>query len=226
MRRMVMAAALGAVALAAAPRPAAAAGLDLRAGAFFPRVDSNIWDDTEELFGTQKDDWIGFTGGIEYSFRVARQLELGFHVDYYGRTLDTFYVDFTRPNGQDIFQTLEIDTVPTGATLRFVVNPSRGAVTPYIGVGADAVFYEYKQYGDFIDFFDDDLPVRSDFFVDEGTAFGFHVTAGVRIPMGDDFSLVAEGKYLWAKTDMGEDFRLNEIDLSGPSATLGINLRF
>ncbi len=226
MRRLVVVAALGAVALAAAPRPAAAAGLDLRAGAFFPRADSNIFADTEELFGAQKDDWIGFTGGIEYSFRVARQLELGFHVDYYGKRLDTFYVDFTRPNGQDIFQTLEIDTVPTGATLRFVMNPSRGAVTPYLGVGADAVFYEYKQYGDFIDFFDDGLPVHTDFFVDEGTAFGFHVTAGVRIPMGDDFSLVAEGKYMWAKTDMGEDFRLNEIDLSGPSATLGINLRF
>lgn len=226
MRRLVVVAALGAVALAAAPQPAAAAGLDLRAGAFFPRADSNIFDDTEELFGAQKDDWIGFTGGVEYSIRVARQLELGFHVDYYGKTLDTFYVDFTRPNGQDIFQTLELDTLPTGATLRFVVNPRRGALTPYFGVGADAVFYEYKQYGDFIDFFDDGLPVRSDFFVDEGTAFGFHVTAGVRIPLGDDFSLVAEGKYLWAKTDMGEDFRLNEIDLSGPSATLGINLRF
>lgn len=227
MRRMVMVAAFGAVALAAtAPDRAAAAGLDLRAGAFFPRADSNIFADTEELFGAEKDDWIGFTGGVEYSFRVASHVELGFHVDWYGRKLDTSYVDFTRPNGQEIFQTLEIDTLPTGATLRFVVNPSRGAITPYVGVGADAVFYEYQQYGDFINFFDDGLPVRSDFFVDEGTAFGFHVTGGIRIPMGDDFSLVAEGKYLWAKTDMGEDFRLNEIDLSGPSATLGINLRF
>jgi opacity protein-like surface antigen len=223
---MVMVAALAASGLVAASGPADAAGLDLRAGAFFPRADSNLFDDTEELFGAQKDDWIGFTGGAEYSFGVAEHLEVGFHVDYYGRQLDTFYVDFTRPNGQDIFQTLEIDTLPVGATVRYVVNPSRGAVTPYVGVGADAVFYEYKQYGDFINFFEDDLPVTSDFFVDEGTAFGFHVTAGVRFPLGDDFSIVAEGKYVWAKTDMGEDFRLNEIDLSGPSATLGLNLRF
>ena len=125
MRRVVLVAALGAVALAAAPERVAAAGLDLRAGAFFPRADSNLFADTEELFGAQKDDWIGFTGGVEYSFRVASRFELGFHVDWYGRTLDTLYVDFTRPNGQDIFQTLEIDTLPTGATLRFVVNPAR-----------------------------------------------------------------------------------------------------
>jgi opacity protein-like surface antigen len=224
---MVVVAALGALGLAvAAPEPAAAAGVDVRGGAFFPRADSNLFDDTRELFGADKGDWVGFTGGVEYSFPVADHVELGFHVDWYGRQLETSYVDFTRPNGQEIFQTLKLDTLPTGATLRFVANPSRGAITPYLGVGADAVFYEYKQRGDFIDFFDDNLPVRSDFFIDRGTAFGFHVTGGVRIPMGDDFSLVAEGKYLWAKTDMGEDFRLNEIDLSGPSATVGVNLRF
>lgn len=226
MRRIVMAAALGAVALAAAPERASASGLDLRAGAFFPRADSNIFDDTEELFGTDKDDWIGFTGGAEYSFGIADHVELGFHVDGYGRELDTTYVDFERPDGQLIFQTLKLTIVPVGATLRFVANPSRGALTPYAGVGVDAVYYEYEQFGDFIDFFDDDLPIRSDFFEDDGTAFGFHVAAGVRIPFGDDFSLVAEGRYLWAKTDMSDDFRLNEIDLSGPSATLGINLRF
>src|SRR5262245_19445030 len=74
MRRMVVVAALAAGGLAAASEPAAAAGLDLRAGAFFPRADSNIFDDTEELFGAQKDDWIGFTGGVEYSFGVAEHV--------------------------------------------------------------------------------------------------------------------------------------------------------
>jgi opacity protein-like surface antigen len=226
MRRIVMVAALGALGLVAAPERAAASGLDLRAGAFFPRADSNLFDDTNELFGVDKGDWVGFTGGIEYSFGIADHVELGFHVDGYGRELDTSYVDFERPNGQPIFQTLKLTTVPMGATLRFVANPSRGAFTPYIGVGANVVYYEYEEFGDFIDFFDDDLPVSSDFFIDEGAAFGFHVAGGVRIPFGDDFSLVAEGRYLWSKTDMGDDFRQSEIDLSGPSATLGINLRF
>ena len=226
MRRMVMVAALAALGFAAAPEWASASGLDVRAGAFFPRADSNIFEDTEELFGADKDDWIGFTGGVEFSFNLAEHVELGFHVDGYDRELDTEYVDFERPNGELIFQTLKLTSVPMGATIRFVVNPSRGAITPYIGAGVDAVYYEYEQYGDFIDFFDDDLPVRFDVFADSGTAFGVHVAGGLRIPLGDDFSIVAEGRYLWAKTDMGEDFRQNEIDLSGPSATLGVNLRF
>ena len=68
--------------------------------------------------------------------------------------------------------------------------------------------------------------MRADYFIDSDAAFGFHVARGLRVPLGDDFSLVGEGRYLWAKTDMGDDFRLNEIDLSGPSATLGLNIRF
>jgi len=226
MRRIAMVAALGALGFAAAPERAAASGLDLRAGAFFPRAESNLFDDTSELFGTKKSDWIGFTGGAEFSFRLADHVELGLHIDGYSRTLDTSYVDFTRPSGAEIFQTLKLTTVPMGATLRFVANPGRGAFTPYAGAGVDVVYYEYTEEGAFIDFFDDDLPVRSDYFEDIGAAFGFHVAGGVRIPFGDDFSLVAEGRYLWAKTDMGEDFRDNEIDLSGPSATIGLNVRF
>ncbi len=227
MRRMVVVAALGAVAFAAVPSRAAAGGLDLRAGAFIPRAESDLFDDTNELFGVEKDDWIGFTGGAEWSFNVADHVELGLHVDGYGRELDTEYVDFERPDGSLIFQTLKLTTVPAGATLRFVANPGRGRLTPYVGVGVDVVYYEYEEFGDFIDFSDEiNLPVRSDFFVDSGAAFGVHAAAGLRFPIGDDFSVVAEGRYLWAKTDMGEDFSLNEIDLGGPSATIGINLRF
>jgi opacity protein-like surface antigen len=226
MRRVAVVAALGALACAAAPMRASAGGLDLRAGAFFPTADSNLFDDQNELFGTTKSDWRGFTGGAEYSFNVAEHVEVGLHVDGYGKQLDTAYVDFERPSGRLIEQTLKLTTVPTGATLRFVANPGRGRFTPYVGGGIDVVYYEYEEFGDFIDFFDDDLPVRSDDFIDTGAAFGAHAVAGLRFPIGDDFSIVAEGRYLWAKKDMGDDFRDNEIDLGGPSATIGINLRF
>src|SRR5262245_39233349 len=161
MRRIVLVAALGALGLAAVPGTVDAGGFELRAGAFFPRADSNLFDDTEELFGTEKSDWVGFQWGGEYSFGLTRHVELGFHVDGYTRTLDTSYVDFTRPSGQEIFQTLNLDIIPAGATVRYVVNPGRGEITPYVGVGADAVFYEYEEFGDFIDFFNDNLPVRS-----------------------------------------------------------------
>jgi opacity protein-like surface antigen len=157
--------------------------------------------------------------------RVAPFAEVGFFIDGYSRTVNTSYRDYVRPNGREITQSLKFSMVPVGATVRF--GPTRrGAVAPYVGGGIGFVAWEYEEYGDFVDFDDFDLPVIEDAFFSEGTAFMWHAVAGIRIPIGDDFSLVAEGRYQWSEDDMGDDFRGNRIDLSGASATLGLNIRF
>jgi len=226
MRRVLAVAALAFLGLVVSEGRAAAGGLDLRAGAFFPRADSNLFRDDEELYTVTKGDWIGFYGGAEYYFNVSDHVEVGLHLDGYGRSIDTVYRDFTRPGGAEIFQTLQLETLPLGASVRFVARPERGAFTPYVAVGPDAVFYEYEEFGDFIDFFSPDLDIVPDHFIDHGVAFGVHAAVGLRFPINEDFAIVAEGRYLWSKTDMGEDFRGNKIDLSGPSATLGVNIKF
>lgn len=213
--------------VAGLPSRAAAGGLDLRIGGFAPRADSVLFEDDSRLYTVDKGDWRGLYGGVEYSFGVGEKLELGFHVDGYSRTVNTTYRDFTRPSGREIAQSLKFESVPVGLTLRFVPRPGRGEVTPYFGVGADLVVWNYEEEGDFIDFFDDDRPVFGDHFVANGTTPGFHAVAGLRVPVSDDFSIVGEVRYLWAEADMGDDFRgENRIDLSGPSATIGVNIRF
>jgi opacity protein-like surface antigen len=202
-----------------------ASGLDLRAGAFFPRADSNLFDDDSELYTVDKDDWIGFNGGAEFAWSFGEKFELGFHIDGYNRSINTEYRGFERESGRAITQTLELTTVPLGFTVRFVPG-GRHRVTPYFGGGADVVFYEYQEFGDFIDFEDPDLPVIGDDFFSDGSAFGLHAVAGVRIPVSYDFAITGEVRYIWAKADMGDDFRGNEIDLSGPSATIGLHITF
>jgi outer membrane protein with beta-barrel domain len=224
MRRVV--AVLAVSVLAGLASEASAGGLDLRIGAFFPRAESNLFLDDAILYTVDKGDWIGVYGGAEYSFGVADKVELGFHIDGYGRSPNTSYRDFVRPSGREITQTLDLYTIPVGMTLRFVPRTGRGEISPYIGVGPDVVFWQYEEFGDFIDFDDPAMPVIPDHFLSDGAAFGFHVVAGVRVPISYDFGIVLEGKYIWAKDDMGEDFRGNKIDLSGPSATLGFQIRF
>ena len=224
---------LAMAALAFLPLPADASELDLRIGAFFPRADSSLFDDNRELYGfgvdafLEKSDWIGVYGGAEWRFRVAPSLWMGLHVDGYGRSLHTEYLDFERPSGAPIEQSLKLSIVPLGATIRWVPRDGRRDISPYLGGGIDAVFYKYEEIGDFIDFFDDELPVVEDHFVDDGAALGFHVLAGLRVPVSDDISLSGEARYLWARTDMGDDFGPDlEIDLSGLSATFGVSIRF
>jgi outer membrane protein with beta-barrel domain len=225
MRRTAGVLALCVVALAL-PAAAAAGGLDVRLGAKWPSADSILFDDDEELYFVSDGDWVGFTGGAEYSIKAADNLEIGFHIDGYGKHVDTAYRDFVRDDGSDIRQTLELDVVPIGATLRLIPTSRRAKIAPFLGVGGDLVVYEYKEYGDFIDFFDPAFPVAFDSFQSDGVTVGVHATAGLRVFVSDDVAVVGEARYLWARDDMDDDFRGLRVDLGGISATLGVHIRF
>ena len=110
---------------------------------------------------------------------------------------------------------------PLGLSVRLLPTSKKAKIVPYVGGGVDALFYQYEEYGDFIAFGDPELPIVADAFVSEGTAFGYHALGGLRVYLNRDFAIVGEGRYQWAKDDMGDDFSPNEpglvntIDLSG-----------
>jgi hypothetical protein len=212
------------------PVESSAAGIELRIGGFFPRANTgspnDLFVDDSVLYTVGKGDWTGVTGGIEFNVNIAPQLEVGLHLDGYSRTAHTYYRDYQRPSGREITQSLQTDIIPLGLSLRLVPGGRRGRVAPYVAVGADFFFWEYEEWGEFIDFEDRTLPIIEDSFQANGVAPGFHVAAGIRIPINYDIGIVAEGKYQWAEDDMGDDFRGNRIDLSGPSATIGVSIRF
>jgi hypothetical protein len=228
--------------VAASPAAAWASGLELRLGGFVPRGQSNLFDDVGELYtpdsranectetscpGVRTRDWNGVYGGAEYSFNLARPLELGISVDGYGRTIPTSYRDSVRDDGSEISQTLKLTVIPVGLSLRLLPLDRYAAVQPYLTVGGDLFYYRYEEFGDFIDFFDDSRPISLDSFKSDGAIFGGHAAVGLRVPVGHDFAITGEVRYQFApRRQMGDDFSLNEIDLSGTSATIGIRLRF
>jgi outer membrane protein W len=209
-----------------------AQGLDLRIGGFFPRGEETLFNDDRDLYLVGKSDFYGVYGGAEYNTVLTKNVELGLSLEGYSRSVDTSYRDYTRPGGSEIQQTLKFQMVPLGLTVRFVPTSKRTKVAPYVGGGIDCVFYKYEEYGDFIDFFDPDLAIYNDYFKDSGAAFGAHAVAGVRVYLNRDIAIVGEGRYQWAKADMNEDFApnasglVNTIDLSGPSFTVGVHVRF
>lgn len=220
-------------ALLATAAPSHASGLDLRLGAFFPSAESNIFSDAAQLyFVDPRHDFTSFTGGIEYNAQIVNNVELGVSVDGYDKSLDTSYRDYLHPDGGEIRQTLKLDIVPIGLTLRFVPTGRRVRVAPYLAVGADLFYWQWREHGDFIDFRDADNPIVHDSFESDGWTGGFHVAGGLRVRVSHDFQITGEGRYQHAHTTMGDDFRPtepgfeNEIDLSGWSATVGVHIRF
>src|SRR5262249_33920274 len=114
-----------------------------------------------------------------------------------------------------------------GVSLRVLPLDRYAPVQPYATIGGDVIFYKYEEFGDFIDFFDPKRTVSADSFKSDGAAIGGHAAAGIRVPLGHDFALTAEGRYQFAqKKRMRGDFDLNTLDLNGASATIGVRLRF
>lgn len=243
------------LALLIAPE-AGAQGLDLRIGGFLPRMrdcgipssqpaEYTLFQDVCELYAVFSEDtndfravdttdFDGVYGGIEYNHVIMKNVEAAVHIDGYSETVDTFYRDYERPGGGDIFQTLRLRTAPLGVSLRLIPTSKRVKFAPFVGGGIDAVFYQYEEFGDFIDFFDPDMAIYADHFVDDGVAFGAHAFGGIRFYVNRDFAIVGEARYLWSATDMGDDFLPNEpgsefvnrIDLSGWTWTVGLHVRF
>src|SRR5262249_6244949 len=110
--------------MAVASRPASASNLDVRFAAFFPRAESILYR------VDAKSDFDRFYGGAEFSFKVARNVELGFHVDGFGKGVNTHYRDYTRPNGGEIFQTLHLEEIPIGFSIRIVPTSRHAKVAP------------------------------------------------------------------------------------------------
>jgi hypothetical protein len=224
MRRVLAAITVGV--LGSLSGSAFAGSLDLRAGGFFPAASSDRFSDDAALFTVANSDWKGVTGGLELNVRLARNVEMGFSVDGYGRNVDTSYRDFVNADGSEIRQSLKLTIVPVSVELRLIPTSYRRHLAPFIAVGPDLDFWSYREQGNFIDFNQPSHPIIPDSFRSSGVTPGFHVSGGLRIPLSYDVSLVAQGRYQWAKTDMGGDFPQSRLDLGGASATIGINIHF
>ena len=208
------------------PGEARASGLELRIGGMMPRAKSILFDDSVALYQVEKDDFAGAFGGIEFAKNLSANLELGLSIDGYGKEIPTSYRDFTRPSGREIEQTLRLAIVPASAIVRLLPSGRYRKLTPYVGAGVSAIFWQYEEFGDFIDFDRSGQPVVSDSFKSKGTTTGFVLNAGLRYSINEDFQVTADFRNFSGKQKMGGDFAPNEIDVSGAALTLGFRLTF
>ena len=205
---------------------ALASGLEVRVGGMVPRAKSILFDDDVALYNVEKKDFAGAFGGIEFTKSLTGNIELGLSVDGYGREIPSHYRDFTRPSGREIEQTLRLVIVPASAILRVHPGGKYRTFTPYAGVGVAAMFWQYEEFGDFIDFDSPGRDIVFDSFKSNGSTSGLVINAGLRYRINEDFQVTADFRNFTGKQKMGGDFAPNEIDLSGAAFTLGFRLNF
>jgi hypothetical protein len=242
MRRTVISSALLAATLVLAPQTARADSLfGFYLGGFFPRgEDARVSGDVlrENLsFRTLIDDtgtgdplrtFAGVTFGGEYLVGLGDYLEAGVGVGFYQKTEGSYYTDFTDVDGTDIEQNTKLRLIPVTVSLRVFPIGRTTPVQPYVGAGVNFYRWRYSEFGEFIDFSQDSLPLFRESYVDDGTATGATIFGGVRAPIGPAFLVGGEVRWQGGSADLDPllNFAGDKLDLGGLSVAATFHVRF
>ena len=209
--------------------------LGLHGSWVFASSGSDLFDFVTRQLTLDKSDFSGPGIGADTTVNFLPRLAAQFGFEWSRKTTGSEYRAFTDNNSLPINQDTTLKVVHLTAGVRYALaNPgidvSRFAwvprrVVPYVGAGGGAVYYDFLQRGDFVDF--EDLSVFPDVFRSTGWAPSAHVFGGVDIKLYRALFATMEGRYSYAHAKLGSDFvGFDPIDLSGFRISAGINVLY
>jgi hypothetical protein len=214
-----------------APRGA----VSLRFGVAKPAENSNIFSFTSEQLTIDPGDFAGFSGALDFDYNLMPRLAAQVGVSVTSREQKSEYRDFVDNDDLPIEQRTSFLRVPVTAGFKAYLTPQGRAlgrfawvpskVAAYVSGGGGAVYYSFKQSGDFVDFQDMAVfPSELQSSGWTGTAYG---AAGATFSLSSRIGLVTEARYDWGSANMSSDYQgFERIDLSGMSLTAGLHFRF
>lgn len=207
----------------------------LSGGIASPHAGSDVFSYITKQLTVSRSDFRSVALGADLSARITPRLDFVLGSRYAGTSKRSEFRDFVDNKDLPIEQTTGFTRVPVTASIKAYLAPRGRSIghfawvparySPFVGLGGGATWYRLKQTGDFIDFKTKDI--FSDTFISSGWAPTAHALAGLDLAFSPRFGLTGEGRYSWAKADLGNDFSgFDRIDLSGLSATVGVYARF
>jgi hypothetical protein len=211
------------------------ASLTLRGGFHHANAGSDIFDFTTEQLTVGRRDFGGPLVGTDLAIRLSPRFDLSLGAAYAGARAASEFRDWVGSDDLPIEQTTNFERVPLTASVKAYLAPrgrSIGSfawipdrVSPYIGAGGGAMWYRFRQEGEFVDF--RTLDVFRDDIQSSGWAPTGHGMAGLDVWFTSRIGLTGEARYTVARAELRDAFEAFEpIDLSGLAASVGIQVRF
>ena len=208
----------------------------IRGGYALASAGSDVFSEATTQLTLDKKDFNSFSVGGDISYSLTSRFDLAFGGDYSAAKHDSEFRDWVDNNDQPIEQTTDFKRAPLTVSLKYYVTDRGRSVSqyawipskysPYVGVGGGAMWYSFRQRGDFVDF--EDLAVFYSEMQSSGWTPTGHAMAGVDYSLGTWVSFTAEGRYTLGKATLdSEEYEgFEKIDLSGFAATVGFRVRF
>ncbi|MEP6731083.1 MAG: outer membrane beta-barrel protein [bacterium] len=213
--------------------------LSIRGGYDHANANSDVFDQAITDLTLSKRDFSGLTLGGEFAVPLGSRLDVSIDASFShagsGSSFRHFFETVGNNPDAPITQNTTFDRVPLTANLRYYLTPPGrqvgrlawipNKVVPWIGGGAGAMWYRFRQNGDFVDFNNNNIFTSTLESSDWTTTV--QGMGGVDISLSPLVALRAESRYVWAKAKLdGSSFSgFDRIDLSGVQATLGLTFR-
>jgi hypothetical protein len=207
----------------------------VRGGYAVAAAGSDVFSFTTEQLTVNRRDFSSGTITAGMSFRVSPRLDLALEGAYMGKGTASEFRDWEDNDDRPIEQTTDFRRIPFTASAKlylasrgrslgeFAWVPARFA--PYVGAGGGAMWYRFRQVGDFVDF--KTLDVYGDRLESSGWSPTVHAMAGADLTLSPHVGLTGEVRYGYGKGKMSRDFEgFDRIDLSGATVNAGLFFRF
>lgn len=210
----------------------------VHAGYAMANAGSQVFSDATDLLTLSKRDFDGFAYGGDISYTIAPRVDLVFGGEFSAASANSEYRDLVEGDNIPIRQATKFKRMPLGVGVKYYIAdrgrsisrfawiPNRYA--PYVGVGGGAMWYRFRQDGDFVDFNSPSLDIFTAEVQSSGWAPMAQGMAGLDYTVGNWIALTFEGRYSYAKARLDPNAfeGFDKIDLSGFAGTVGFRVRF
>ncbi|HVR97431.1 MAG TPA: hypothetical protein VMW27_12505 [Thermoanaerobaculia bacterium] len=194
----------------------------LRMGLFTPDGESEYWTGKELEFTGEAADLENIVVGTDYLLTLSPWTGVLFSGSFFEGDTTQSYIGFEDNFGDRIRHDTTLDLGTFTAAFVFQLAGEEVPIRPYLGFGGGLYVWRLEESGDFIDL--DTLEIFDATLESDGAVLGYFGVAGVEVPLGRSFSLLAEGRWHQAEDELSGDFEdFGTIDLSGLEITAGLS---
>ncbi len=199
--------------------------LNLKIGLFVPRMQSDLWEINLENLTFSKSDMMNVYYAGEYEMYLDGYTSFSLELGSYTKNIYAEYRDYTYASGEPVYQNISLRLTPIEANFKYYPLGHRHTVLPFIGAGAGVYAWTFQQWGDFINFTDNTISQGSA--ETRRFSFGLNGRAGMVFRIQPRFAIALEGKYLYLKGKLSEDFQgFDSLDLGGFTVNVSVNIFF
>jgi hypothetical protein len=209
-----------------------------RGGYAVANASSDVFDDATTQLTLTKGDFSGFSWGGDISYSTGDRWDLLFDAEVANSSKSSEFRNFIGTDNKPIEQTTKFERVPLTLGVKYYLTSRGRSVSefayvptkfaPYVSVGAGAMYYDFEQKGDFVDFASENLDIFNTTLESSGWAPMGRGAAGVEYSLGPWVALTGEGRYVWAKATLDPSAfeGYDKIDLNGFTGMVGFRVRF